>query len=84
MIKVALASGDSAQRRRMWLTTYLSVSGKALDDAFVPVDLLEDDQTLPSLTIVVRSLLMVALKEQSLKGEIAGRLEPYENNTAKK
>ena len=27
---------------------------------------------------------MVALKEQSLKVEIAGRLEPYENVTAKK
>ena len=63
----AEAPGDSAQRRQMWSTTYLFVSGKALDDAIVPVDFLEDDQTLPSLTIVVGRLLMVALKEQSTK-----------------
>ena len=84
MINAALALCNSAKQAQVWRTTYLRVSGEALDKYVIPIDLLEDDQTLPSLTIVVRSLLMVALKEQSLKGEIAGRLEPYENNTAKK
>lgn len=42
----------------------LRVSGEALDQACKPVDLLENDQTLPSFTVVVRLLLVLALKEQ--------------------
>ena len=49
----------------MWRTTYLRVSGEALDKSVIPIDLFEDDQTLPSLAFVVGVLLMVALKEQS-------------------
>ena len=44
-------------------STYLCISGKALDESFLPVDLLKDDQTLPSFAFVVRGLLVVALKE---------------------
>ena len=44
-------------------STYLGIGGKALDESFLPVDLLKDDQTLPSFAFVVRSLLVVALKE---------------------
>lgn len=44
-------------------STYLCIGGKALDESFLPVDLLKDDQTLPSFAFVVRSLLVVALKE---------------------
>ena len=65
MIKAALALRNSAQQAQVWRTTYLRVSGQALDESVIPVDLLKDDQTLPSLTFVVGVLLMVALKEQS-------------------
>ena len=65
MIKAALALRNSAQQEQVWCTTYLRVSGEALDESVIPVDLLEDDQTLPSLAFVVGVLLMVALKEQS-------------------
>ena len=65
MIKAALALRNSAQQAQLWRTTYLRVSGQALDESVIPVDLLEDDQTLPSLAVVIGVLLMVALKEQS-------------------
>ena len=65
MIKAALALRNLAQQAQMWRTTYLRVSGQALDESVIPFDLLEDDQTLPSLAIVIGVLLMVALKEQS-------------------
>ena len=59
----------------MAVGTYLRVSGEALDQACKPVDLLENDQTLPSFTVVVRLLLVLALKEQSKKIKV-GRLGP--------
>lgn len=65
MISAALALRNSAQQAQVWRTTYLRVSGEALDESVLPLDLLEDDQTLPSLAFVVGVLLMVALKEQS-------------------
>ena len=54
------------------VATYLGVSGKALDESLLPVDLLQDDQTLPSFAVVVGLLLMIALKEQSSKIVVAG------------
>ena len=82
MNKAALALRNSAQQAQVWRTTYLRVSGQALDESVIPVDLLEDDQTLPSLAIVIGVLLMVALKEQSKIGK-AGGLEPDENSAKK-
>ena len=65
MINAALALRNSAQQAQVWRTTYLTVGGEGLDEFVIPFDLLEDDQTLPSLAFVVGVLLMVALKEQS-------------------
>ena len=60
-------------------STYLSVTGKALDESLLPVNLFEDDQTLPSFAFVVRCLLMVALKEQSFTGN-SRRVRPEQEN----
>jgi len=42
----------------------LGVSSKALDESVLPVDLLKDDQTLPSFAVVIGHLLVVAKEEQ--------------------
>lgn len=54
--------------------TYLGVSSKALDESVLPVDLLKDDQTLPSFAVVIGHLLVVAKEEQSSQ-IIDGRLD---------
>jgi len=40
--------------------TYLGIGSKALDESGLPVDLLEDDQTLPSFAVIIWHLLVVA------------------------
>ena len=45
--------------------TYLSVSDQALEEAFFPADLLENDQTLPSFACVIRHFLVLSEEEKS-------------------
>ena len=45
--------------------TYLCIGLQALHEALFPVDFLENNQTLPSLTRVVRPFLVIASEEQS-------------------
>ena len=45
--------------------TYLGIGSKALDESSLPVDLLEDDQTLPSFAVIIWHLLVVAQEKQS-------------------
>ena len=45
--------------------TYLGVSDQALEKAFSPSNLLENDQTLPSLACVVRHFLVLPEEEKS-------------------
>ena len=52
---------------------YLSVGGQHIEEALFPVDLLEDDQTLPSLALVVGLLLVLAEEEESTVGNKAVR-----------
>ena len=54
--------GMQASRK---VSTHLSIGADALEETVDPVNLLEDGQTLPSLTSVVWLLLVVALEEQS-------------------
>ena len=45
--------------------TYLGVGHQALQETVFPVDFFENDQTLPSFTLVVRHFLVLAKEEQS-------------------
>jgi len=47
----------------------LSVGGQHFEEALLPLDFFEDDQTLPSLTLVVGLLLVLAEEEQSTVGK---------------
>lgn len=50
--------------------TYLAVGHQVMEEAFLPVDFLENVQTLPSLTSVVRHLHVLAIKEQSVRAKL--------------
>ena len=45
--------------------SYLCVGDKVVKEAVDPIDFFQNDQTLPSLTLVVRLFLVVTIKEQS-------------------
>lgn len=46
--------------------TYFLVSGQGVDEAPLPVDFLEDDQTLPSLAGVLGHFDVVPAEEESV------------------
>jgi len=47
---------------------YLSIGGQHFEEAFFPINLLEDDQTLPCFTAVVGLLLVFPEEEESIVG----------------
>ena len=64
------ASESPGLRERPKVCTYLGICAEGGEQAVLPVDLFENDQTLPSLTHVVRHFLVFAQEEQSARSKL--------------